>query len=250
MMNKVAVIVQARVKSTRLPNKILRAFYDGKSILELLIDKLKCIEHCCVVIATSTDNSNDEIANLANNKGVKCYRGSENDVLGRFIEAAEEVGATRIVRICSDNPFLELESLKKLISWSNNNLDADYIGFKVNGTPSIKTHYGFWGEYVTLNGLKAVEQATQEGLYHEHVTNYIYANSDKFNIKWIEVGERLNDSIRLTIDTETDFKNCQYIYSMLVQGNQYPTIAEVMEFLDNNKHLYKQMRIEIDNNTK
>ena len=74
--------------------------------------------------------------------------------MNRFISAAEQYNAQKIIRVCSDNPFLDINSIKKLIETINENPSADYISFNINGIPSIKTHYGFWTEYVTLNTLK------------------------------------------------------------------------------------------------
>ena len=87
-----AFIVQARVGSTRLPNKIILPFFKGKSILELLISKLKNVEGAKVILATSTNKENDLLEQIARQNGVFCFRGSENDVIQRFIDAADEYG--------------------------------------------------------------------------------------------------------------------------------------------------------------
>ena len=82
-------IFQARSGSTRMPNKILLPFYDGKSILDLLIEKLKRVKDTQVIIATSVNPNCDPIEEVAKKHEVLCFRGSENDVLQRFIDAAE-----------------------------------------------------------------------------------------------------------------------------------------------------------------
>jgi len=105
-------IVQARAGSKRLPNKILLPFYKGKSILELLIEKLVTVPDFGLVVATSYESENDSIEKICNQYRIKCFRGEENDVLQRFIDAAQEVKASHIIRICSDNPFIELDSIK------------------------------------------------------------------------------------------------------------------------------------------
>ena len=249
----ISFIVQARSGSTRMPNKILLPFFEGKSILDLLIDKLKMVEGTKVIIAT-TDNSNcDAIENTAKIHGVSCFRGSENDVLQRFIDAADYYRVGKIIRVCSDNPFLELDSINKLVAYADNEGKAcDYISFNINGTPSIKTHFGFWTEYVTLEALKRVRDLTDECLYHEHVTNYIYANPDTFDIAWLEGPAIINShpDIRLTIDTLEDFQNAQSIYADLCKEEQFPTITNVVNYLDAHQNYYISMKCQIEKNTK
>ena len=246
-------IVQARSGSSRMPNKILLPFYNDNCILELLIKKLKTVQNANVIIATSTNTNCDQIESIAKKYSVICFRGSEDDVLQRFIDAARNNNADKIVRVCSDNPFLELKSIHQLIDYVNSSKDIlDYVSFDINGFPSIKTHYGFWTEYTTLNTLIKINSLTKDKLYHEHVTNFIYSHPNLFCIKWIKVPECLakQTNIRLTIDTEEDFKIAQRIYNDLCSDNPYPTIDEIITFLDSHQDLYQKMKQQISNNSK
>ena len=122
----IGIIIQARLTSTRLPKKVLLPFYGSMTILDILIDKLQSV---CpnIVIATSSKSENDELVKFALDKNVCCYRGSEDDVLQRFIDSAKYSNITHIIRICSDNPFLDVDSLKTLISNEEDNSDSEYI---------------------------------------------------------------------------------------------------------------------------
>lgn len=249
----ISFIVQARSGSTRLPNKILLPFYRGQSILDLLIAKLKKVDGTNIIIATSSNPNCDSIEKVAAENGVLCFRGSENDVLQRFIDAAESQNTENIIRVCSDNPFLELDSIKKLVSKvSSFEKPIDYVSFNIGGTPSIKTHYGFWTEYVTLPALKKIKALTNDSIYHEHVTNYIYSHPEQFAIHWIEGPKSVldNPDIRLTIDTEADFLNAKKIYKDCCACNPYPTIDEVISFLNRNKDFYLSMKQQISINSK
>lgn len=249
----ISFVVQARSGSSRMPNKIMLPFYNGKSILDLLIEKLKRVDNTEVIIATSVNPNCDTIEEVAKVHGISCFRGSENDVLQRFIDAAVYYHVEKIIRVCSDNPFLELDSINKLVAYADNEGKAcDYISFNINGVPSIKTHFGFWTEYVTLNALKRVRDLTNESLYHEHVTNYIYANPDSFDIAWLEEPEIINShpNIRLTIDTLEDFRNAQSIYADLCTEVQFPTITNVVNYLDAHQNYYISMKRQIEKNTK
>ena len=246
------IIVQARLGSTRLPGKILKPFYGDKSILDLLIEKLKRVDNDLeIVIATSIAQENDGLEIIASKYNIKCYRGSENDVLDRFVQAAKKFSISEIIRVCSDNPFLELRSIKELVSFVDSiTQKKDYVSYSISGTPSIKTHYGFWTEYVSLNTLEKVAEMTKEPIYREHVTNFIYSHPEEFDIEWIEGPNEINREIRLTIDTELDFKTAQTIYSALCQSNPYPNIEDVVEYLDRNPSYYEIMKKQIMINSK
>lgn len=242
-------IVQCRLGSSRLPGKILLPFSGSRSILDIILDRLKGFsDDAFLVVATSQDPRNDLLEEICTSKGIPCFRGSENDVLDRFISAAQHYGADRIIRVCSDNPFLDRMSIRKLIDASRQS-DADYISFDVQGTPSIRTHYGFWTEYTTLSALRKVRSMTDEPLYHEHVTNYIYANPQVFSLEWIPVDEAIasHDGVRLTIDTEEDFLLAQGVYEALGEN---ATIQEILEFLDHHPEMREKMKSEIKKNSK
>lgn len=247
----ITFIIQARTGSTRFPRKILRPFYHNKCILELLVEKLKCINNTNIIVATPDTKDNDIIEAFCNNINITCFRGDENDVLKRFIDAAEKYNANKIIRICSDNPFLELASIKLLVDKARKS-DSDYISFNINNTPSIKTHYGFWAEFTTLSTLKKISKLTSEHLFHEHVTNYIYTHPDSFSIEWIQAPSYLNENnnIRLTIDTEEDFKNAQYVYENICENNPYPTIAEIVNYINLHPEIYNNMIKQIKINSK
>lgn len=244
-----AFIIQARLSSTRLPNKILLPFYQGKSILDLLIDKLLSFPDYKIILATSTNKENDLLEEIANKRNILCFRGSENDVLKRFIDAAKFFNVTDIIRICSDNPFLEMESLKELIECDKSGVD--YVSFKVNGMPSIKTHFGFWAEYVTLSALEKVMNLTSDNLYHEHVTNYIYAHNELFILKWINTNSVLEgrNDIRTTIDTKEDFCVVQKMYKTLKDIGKLK-IGDVVDYLDKNPLCLNSMKQQIIKNSK
>ena len=158
---KTGIIIQARLGSTRLPGKILKPFHGGKCILDIILDKLHQASDAKVIVATSTSKDNDALVEHLERNGELVYRGSENDVLDRFIKAAKEFHIDGIIRICSDNPFIDPDGIKTLIEKAQH-IDAQYIGFKINGLPSIKTHFGFWGEFVTLDALTKVAASTDE----------------------------------------------------------------------------------------
>ena len=111
---KFGIIIQARLGSTRLPRKILKEFYGEKTLLETVISNLQKVAGVKIIVATSVNPNNDELESFLNKRDITVFRGSEDDVLSRFIGAAEANGIDGIVRICSDNPFLDWHGVNAL----------------------------------------------------------------------------------------------------------------------------------------
>ena len=113
-MSETGIILQARTDSTRMPEKVILPFFQEKSILDLLLEKTKKLV-APVVLATTLNPSDDRICRLAEKHEVPVFRGSENDVLDRFIQAARKFGFSKIIRVCADNPFLDFTGMQTLI---------------------------------------------------------------------------------------------------------------------------------------
>ncbi|MCA6362440.1 MAG: glycosyl transferase family 2 [Bacteroidetes bacterium] len=243
------IIVQARMGSTRLPGKVLLPFYDGHSILQLLLHRLKANSaNVPVWLATSALEADDAVAALAAEEGVNCFRGHETDVLQRFTEAAEKAGFSRIIRVCADNPFLDAGLLDELITASFIS-SADYLSYSLAGNlPAIRAHWGIFSEYVTLDALKRAAAATDDPFYHEHVTNFIYGNPDKFNVQWIHApaGVYENLSVRLTIDTPEDFAALQQFYFDLAGNSKPITFKKILTELQQRPDLREEMQRQIE----
>lgn len=248
---KLGIIIQARMGSTRLPGKILKKFYGEDTLLETLLNNLHRVG-VKVIVATSVSENNDQLEIFLKEKGELVYRGSENDVLDRFIKAAEANGVDGVVRICSDNPFMDWHGVSQLVEKAKSS-DADYIGFCVNDKPSILTHFGFWGEYVTLEALKKVASTTpDDSPAHEHVTYHVYTNPKDYKCEWIPCPDFLQgrDDIRLTIDTPEDLINAQCVYAELKSINTDFTLQNVVEYLDAHQDIKESMLSSITKNKK
>ena len=248
----IGIIIQARMGSTRLPGKILKPFYGGKTLLETLLENLHKVKGVKVIVATSVNENNDQLESFLREKNELVCRGSEDDVLDRFIKAAEENNIDGIVRICSDNPFMDWHGVAKLVEKAKSS-EADYIGFRINEKPSILTHFGFWGEFVTLNALKRVYSTTELGTpAHEHVTFHVYKHPEVYKCEWIAGPDFLEgrDDIRLTIDTPEDLQNALKVYSDLKTKDDNFTLRDVVEYLDAHEEIKQSMMKNIFQNKK
>lgn len=250
-MSQLGIILQARTGSTRMPEKVIRPFFNEKSILDLLIEKVQKLG-VPAVLATTVNPSDDRICELADRHDFPVFRGSENDVLDRFIQGAREHKFDKIIRVCADNPFLDFAGMKTLITEFEKS-EADYLSFQLAGNrPSILTHFGFWTEAVRLDALEKAQQLTNEKLYHEHVTNFIYGNPEIFNVQFIQADSLVfsRTDIRMTLDTPEDFQVQQQIFATISKENPNFGIPEIVNWLDHHPEILEVMKNEIEKNQK
>ena len=131
-MNRIAII-EARMKSSRLPGKVLKPIL-GKPMLELLVERIKqarYVDH--IVIATTGSASDDPIEDLAKRLNVGCFRGSEEDVLDRVLSAARKYKADVIVEITGDCPLVEAEKIDQMLR-SYQYMNYDFMANRLDGS--------------------------------------------------------------------------------------------------------------------
>jgi len=160
---KTNIIIQARYDSTRLPGKALSDFL-GRPMLAFQIERLK-LAHSVdeIVLATSDETSDDAIAELGNSLGVRVIRGSKADVLGRYLQAADESGAEVIVRVAADNPLVDPNLVDHMVETFRAG-DMDHLS-------SFEDHtypYGVGCAVFTRQALQSVAD-TQDPSDREHV---------------------------------------------------------------------------------
>jgi|SaaInlV_125m_DNA_1040241.scaffolds.fasta_scaffold00056_19 spore coat polysaccharide biosynthesis protein SpsF len=245
----IGVIIQARMGSTRLPSKVLKPFKNGKSTLSILKEKLS-IFNIPIIIATTTANNDDIINDWANENDFICFRGDEANVLKRFVDCGNKYKLDVIIRICADNPFLDVQLLKSLIESYKN---QDYLSFlKSDGTPAIKTHYGIFCEIVSQKSLVKIlntESITESD--RQHVTPFIYNNPSLFSIEYLPIPEYIEkeDFLRLTIDTQEDFDSSDFIINSSKDFFNEET-KEILKIVKANPFLIEKMKSQIKINSK
>ncbi len=250
--SKTGLLIQARTGSTRLPRKMVLDFYQGQNIFEILVDKLiQKYQGVYPIILATTNNPADQIlADIAKHKGLAVYRGDSHNVLNRFIRAAETFEINNLIRICADNPFLDIEHIQTYLH-NITQQPTDYLSYAfADGTPVIQSHLGLFTEYVSLFALKKVASATQNPIYLEHVTNYLYTNPQSFQVNFIDLPEYLKNkkNIRLTLDTLEDFNLLQELYKEAVRQNM--TTKALIEWIQQQPEILKQMQMQIQKNQK
>lgn len=197
---RVAVIAQARMTSSRLPGKVLEDLGPGNT-LELLHRRLaRLTEAQEVVIATSVDESDDRVAALAGELGLRVVRGPLADVLERFRLAAAEVGCDAVVRITADCPLVEPAVVDRLIRlWR----DDDRLAYVWNAREPRSFPDGLDTEVVSRSALEMAAAETGDAYDREHVTPFVRNRPERFPQRALRLDPPVR-SVKLSLDTPED----------------------------------------------
>ena len=196
-MSKISAIIEARMTSTRLPGKHM-LLANGKPMIGYLIDRLKQVSSLDEIIMATTINDADEpLVDLAKTNGISCYRGSEDNVMSRVIGAAEAVNSEIIVGITGDCPVIDPIIIEQAIQTFIHNT-CDYVNNAyIPGYPG-----GMNVQVYSLISLKESYRMTNDPLDYEHVTSHILRNPLIFqpiymvaplNLYWPELSLELDE---------------------------------------------------------
>ena len=218
---KIGAVVQARTSSTRLPEKVLKELPmgSGVTVLEQVIRRLnqsKKLDE--IVIATTEDEADNPIVEIARKEDVRYFRGSLDNVLERYYLAAQENHLDVIVRITSDCPCIDPSIIDTLVE---NHLEngADYTSNSL-----IRTFpHGLDVEVVNFRALETAHKDASESSEREHVTPYIYStHPENFKINKFKAPKELTaPDIRITLDTEEDYCLLCAVFDYLHQDNEF-----------------------------
>ena len=203
----IGIIIQARMGSTRLPGKILMPI-GNKTLLEHILYRLTRLKSSVTtVIATSDHHLDDVVESFCADQDVHCFRGSEDNVLDRYYQCAMQYSFRHIIRLTGDNPFPDIEELDNLIELHQISLN-DYT----NSFESLPVGVG--AEIFTFSALEMSWREGKEPHHIEHVNEYCIENPDIFRTSILTVPAFKNmPDIRLTVDTEDDYRQACYIIS-------------------------------------
>jgi spore coat polysaccharide biosynthesis protein SpsF len=201
---KTILITQARTGSSRLPGKVLKQI-NGKSLLEIHLERLKkCSKISEIIVATTVNDEDAIIYDKALEWGFSSFTGSETDVLDRFYQSVKDKNPDWIVRVTSDCPLIDPELVDEIVTFVQEN-NCDY------GSNGLIENYPD-GQDVEVFKFSALKIAWENALLkseREHVTPYIRNNSDFNNGNLFKAINFPCDSdfskIRMTVDEQRDF---------------------------------------------
>ena len=243
----IGCIIQARMGSSRLPGKALMKSDSGKPLLYYVINQLRyCSKVKNLVIATTTNQEDDEIEKFADNNSVNVFRGSEKDVLDRYFQCAKKYSFSTIVRITSDCPLIDPQIVDKVIErfFSGN---YDYATNTLIRTFPIGTD----AEVFSFSALETAWKNAQLPSEREHVTPHL---RNKGNFKTINVENDTNISnLRLTVDRIEDFElikeilnnisiNPIHLEDILELFSRKPELIEINKHVNHNEGFNRSLK--------
>ncbi len=222
-MLKTIVIIQARMGSSRLPGKVLMPL--GKSIvLDYVVKRCKRIKEVSeVIVATSTLEQDDAIARWCEESQVSYFRGSEDDVLSRYVQCANQSKPDYVIRVTSDCPFVDYEMASEMIQQMKT-CPSDYV--KVKG----QLPRGLVVEMFAYSTLKYIDKHGTEPRHREHVTYYGYEFPHEFKTTVYNAPKVICEpSLRITLDTKEDYALCQRIADYF--DDMFVNCTDVVKYL-------------------
>lgn len=226
---KVVAIVEARMTSSRLPGKhLLEA--NGKPMLRHLVDRLKRVSSIDdIVLATTTNDTDDILVDFANSVDIGVFRGSEEDVMARVVGAAEAFNADVICEVTGDCPIIDPELVEQVVETFNKNYKNNIV-YVNNGQSGIPG--GMSAQVFTTSALKQSLLMTNDPLDHEHVTPHIKRNPDIFPPVYLVAPRTLQyPHLAFTMDEQADYDFLTKIINYFGDENPFFTCSEVIELL-------------------
>jgi spore coat polysaccharide biosynthesis protein SpsF len=240
---KVVAVIQARMGSTRLPGKVL---------LDLAGDVVlaRCVNRTCraqtldeAMVATTVQSADDAIVRLCAERGWSCFRGSEEDLLDRYYQAAVAYQADVVVRITSDCPLIEPEVIDRVVQeFLERQPEVDYA---CNVLPQRTFPRGLDTEVMRFDALERAWREDLNPAWREHVTPYIQHNPGLFYIHSV-VNEVDYSYMRWTVDTPEDLAFVRRIYdhfehNLFSWREVLAALEQHPEWLEINRHVQQKV---------
>jgi spore coat polysaccharide biosynthesis protein SpsF len=237
-MKRKVVTIEARMGSSRLPGKVIMEIGE-KTVLRRMIERVKrskLIDD--IVVATTTNFLDDEIEEECKKIGVKCFRGSEKDVLSRVLEAAKQYQADLIIELTGDCPLIDPSHIDDAISYYENH-DLDYVyNRELLGLPD-----GFDVQVFSVDLLNSISKLTIDPIDRVHVTWYVRKNPHLFKIGCPPIDEyspRYWPDLALTLDEMEDFVLIKQIFEYFdLIGRDTFIDLDIYSFLKQYPKLYE-----------
>ena len=225
---KTVCIIQARLGSTRLPGKVLRPIL-GRPMISYMIERVREVKKIDqILIATTNRESDTPIAEFCQREEVAVFRGSEQDVLDRYYEAAKKVCADVIVRLTADCPLIDPSVVEQVLEvFLKGHPKIDFVS---NVNPA-RFPDGMDTEVFSFNALEREWKEAKSPLEREHVTPYFSEVPGRFQTRNVEAGEDFS-RYRLTVDYEEDFEVVKAVLQNLYPPRRIFGYREMINFLE------------------
>jgi len=226
---KIGFLITARLKSERLPLKIIKDL-NGKTVIERLIDRIKEIKDITdIVLCTSTNSRDKPLVDIAQKNNIYYFNGDEEDVLKRLLNAAKFFKLDYFLGITADNPLITIRYSNLIVDEIRRD-KYDFI--KLEGLPLGVATYGM--------KVKALEVICKfKTIINTEIWGYLIDRPEIFDIKTIKIADKLNRSeLRLTLDYDEDYELIRNIY-FYVPFKKVLNLYNVIDYLDKNPEIAK-----------
>ncbi len=226
----IVAVIQARMGSSRLPGKVLLPIL-GQPLTWRIYERLSASTKIDkVVIATTTEKSDDALAAFAKERNIGIYRGPVDDIVARIYGAGEAFGATRLLRIWGDCPFVDTTCIDEGLQYSITE------GYDLVRTSTPKVSFipgGLDFEIYKMSLLKDFLDKEKDPFYREFPADYVFKNQDIYNIKVVSYLSEFKD-FHLTVDYAEDLALTRDIYENLYPKNNNFSFRAVINYLIKN----------------
>jgi len=231
----VFVIIQARIGSSRLPEKVMKKVL-GKPLIGYLLDRVsnaKTVDR--IILATTTKTEDDRLSEYVESLGFNVFRGSEDDVLSRYYHALLEfknkkVNTNAVVRITGDCPLIDPSLIDKVVQ-SYHNKGADYVALSPDFAEGLDVE--IFSENLLVEAFKKANLPSER----EHVALFFHNNKSLFNMYRIQ-NETDDSRYRITVDEPQDFKVVKAIIEYFSKNDAEMNTQNIKKYLDGNPDVF------------
>lgn len=226
---KTIAIIQARMGSSRLPGKILMPLGDYTNLYYVTARCMSISGVSDVIVATSTLEQDDAVELWCRKQGITCFRGSEEDVLSRYIEAASPYQPNYVMRVTADCPFVDVEMAEEMLKIAmSKKVDIVDLGAALPRGLAV--------EIISYDALQYIDSHGQEPRHREHVTYFAYEYKELFTRAIYQPPQnRLHSELRITLDTEEDYALISHVAKHF--NNPLIPSHEVIAYLLEHPHI-------------
>jgi spore coat polysaccharide biosynthesis protein SpsF len=233
---RIICIIQARMKSTRLPGKSMMPLA-GKPLLQHVLERAKLAQLLDeVVLAIPVNKEDDILVGLAEKIGVKLFRGHPTDLVHRYYHAAKAFNADIVVRIPADNPLIHPSEIDRIIAYYMN----EDVDFASNIAPFLGNEYpdGLGAEVFSFKLLEQIYNTVNDTRHREHVTTYFREHPEKFRLGTVKCpAEFRRPDIVLDVNTSQEYEFMVELFEDLSKEGELIHINEIIPWYDSKKRV-------------
>lgn len=225
---KIGFLITARLKSTRLPKKLILKL-NGREVIRHMMDRLKLSSVLDSIIICTSNNPQDEpLIKIAVDEGIGYFPGDEDDVILRLYKASTEFGLDYAINITADCPLVSIEYIEKIVE-KYKETNADLI-------TCFDLPHGFYPYGLKIDAMKKVCEVKKSK--ETEVWGRYFTDTGLFNIVDLEIPKKyIRKDYRLTLDYPEDFKFFEKIFEHFGENTYKTSMSEIIKYLDENPQI-------------